>query len=442
MAVWSTIQWQARRELRRWDAEFFKPEYLRLESELLAANPKRVETFAFVTDGIHASPDWVEEDGMLYLSAKSIKDNEVIVEKNGFISMGQHLANPRTAARVGDVLITTVGTIGNAAVIEETDLPANMDRHLGIIRIHNSQEVDPYYLATFLNCAYGRFQSFREATGNVQLNLFIYAVSTLLVPTGECYNSVAKSVRDAYAMRRQAGKFYVEAEALLLHTLQLDHVAPAAKTYTAPFSKFTRTLRLDAQYYQPRYQQTITRLAASGLTVGQVAQPVRARFRPVPGTVFQYLEIGGLLDGGRVEPEPVAAEDAPSRAQTVLAAGDVVTSSVRPIRRLTGLLGPAQGGTVGTSGFIALRPTAVAPEVLTVYLRLPLICEILDLYTTATMYPTVTEADVLGLPFPQLSAAVQAEIVRLVQAGFAARQRATELLDEAKRRVEEFIKVA
>ena len=249
-------------------------------------------------------------------------------------------------------------------------------------------------------------------------------------------------VQTAYDTIPTANAHYDEAEALLLHTLQLDKVIPAAKTYLAPFSKFKDTLRLDAQYYQPRYQQTIARLAESELTVGRVAQPVRTRFKPEAGTAFQYLEIGGILEGGRVEPEPVMGEDAPSRAQTVLRAGDVVTSSVRPIRRLTGFLSESQDGTVGTSGFIALRPVAVAPEVLTVYLRLPIVCEILDLYTTATMYPTVTEADVLGLPFPALSATVQEEIVRLVQAGSAARQQATALLEAAKQQLEAFIKAA
>jgi hypothetical protein len=253
---------------------------------------------------------------------------------------------------------------------------------------------------------------------------------------------LSDAVQEAHDVIPVGRQYYAKAETLLLHTLHLDKLAVASKTYTASFSDFTRTLRLDAQYYQPRYQQTLDRLGKSGLTVANVAVPVRTRFRPVAGTTFQYLEIGGLLDGGRVEPEPVAAEDAPSRAQTVLQVGDVVTSSVRPIRRLTGFIGPEQGGTVGTSGFIALRPTAVAPEVLTVYLRLPIVCEILDLYTTATMYPTITEADVLKLPFPALSPEVQREIVSLVQAGFAARQRATELLDEAKRRVEQFIKAA
>lgn len=233
---------------------------------------------------------------------------------------------------------------------------------------------------------------------------------------------------------------YNEAEALLLHELGLDRLTlPTAKTYTAPFAEVMAAERMDAEFYQPKYQQTLAALRKSGLTVGAVAPSVKTKFRPESGGYFQYIEIGSIVEGGRLEPEAVADDEAPSRAQIVLRAGDVVTSSVRPLRRLTGFVSPAQDGAVGTSGFIALRPIATTPEVLTVYLRLPLVCEILDLYTTATMYPTISETDVLSFPFPRLSREIQQKITLLVQAGQQAHGEAAELLATAQRQVEEFI---
>jgi hypothetical protein len=129
----------------------------------------------------HGSPDAVEEAGVRYLSAKCVKDNDFALGDALQISDAQHVANPRTALRVEDVLITTVGTIGNAAVVQKETVPANADRHLGIIRLNKDAEIDPYYLATFLNSEYGRFQSLREATGNVQLNLFIEKIKVLRI---------------------------------------------------------------------------------------------------------------------------------------------------------------------------------------------------------------------------------------------------------------------
>ena len=177
----------------RIDPEYYQSTYLELETKLAGSNPVPIEQFAFVTDGIHASPEWVEENGVTYLSAKSVKDNEIILDSAGQISKAQDVANPRTQAQLDDVLLTTVGTIGNAAVVDKNVLPANMDRHLGIIRIHDKTLVDPYYLATFLNCTFGQYQSIRESTGNVQLNLFIDKINKMLVPIGSEFNEVGRT---------------------------------------------------------------------------------------------------------------------------------------------------------------------------------------------------------------------------------------------------------
>ncbi|MGI0016896.1 MAG: hypothetical protein ACREBU_26035 [Nitrososphaera sp.] len=90
-----------------------------------------------------------------------------------------HRRNPRTALQVNDVIISTVGTIGFCAVVDADMLPANSDRHVGIVRIHDLERYDPHYIAAFINSIYGHNQTIREATGNVQLNLFIYAISKL-----------------------------------------------------------------------------------------------------------------------------------------------------------------------------------------------------------------------------------------------------------------------
>ena len=74
MAVWSQVQLNDTPGLRL-DPEYYKPCYLELKAKLEATNPVTVEEFAYVTDGIHNSPDWVENGGVPYLSAKCVKEN-------------------------------------------------------------------------------------------------------------------------------------------------------------------------------------------------------------------------------------------------------------------------------------------------------------------------------------------------------------------------------
>lgn len=272
MAVWSIIQFSQLVDLRL-DSEYYQPINLKLEKLLKAAKPIPISDFAYVTDGIHGSPDWVEENGILYLSAKCVKDNYFSLANAGKISQSQNTLNPRTQARLDDVLLTTVGTIGNAAVIDEKILPANMDRHLGIIRIDKESCINPYYLATFLNSKFGIFQTIRESTGNVQLNLFIEKIKNLLVPIGDHFNNVGKLTRKAYDKHYESESLYAETEALLLHELGLDNLdLSTQKTYIANFSETVEGDRLDADYLNPKYTNLIRHLRnLPHITLGNLA---------------------------------------------------------------------------------------------------------------------------------------------------------------------------
>jgi len=52
-----------------------------------------------------------------------------------------------------------------------------------------------------------------------------------------------------------------------------------------------------------------------------------------------------------------------------------------------------------------LEPKTIAPEVLLTYLRLPIICELMDLHTSASLYPAISERDLLKLPIPKIGKA-------------------------------------
>ena len=86
-----------------------------------------------------------------------------------------------------------------------------------------------------------------------------------------------------------------------------------------------------------------------------------------------------------------------------------------------------------------LKPTTVEPELLLAYLRLPLVCELLNLNTTASMYPAISTADLLRIPISLPDTATRQKIVAKVKESFTARREARRLLDEAKALVEKAI---
>ncbi len=151
---------------------------------------------------------------------------------------------------------------------------------------------------------------------------------------------------------------------------------------------------------------------------------------------FNYIEIGGLRSDGTATSEATPTDEAPSRANQRVHAGDILTSTVRPIRRLSAIVAPEQHGHVCSSGFVVLEPKAIAPEVLLTYLRLPIVCELMDLHTSASLYPAISERDLLKLPIPRIPAAAAKSIIENIQSAHAARAEAQSLLARAKRAVE------
>lgn len=158
--------------------------------------------------------------------------------------------------------------------------------------------------------------------------------------------------------------------------------------------------RIDAEYYQPKYSATLEALRAlNAVPLKEVAKPVKRKFKPKAGQSFSYIEISGVDTGtGAVDALSLPGDDIPARAQWVVRKGDVIISTVRPIRNAIALITAEEDGFVCSSGFAVLEAKDVAPEFLFTFLKAKPIVELLDRKATATMYPAVSWQDILTIP--------------------------------------------
>ena len=76
--------------------------------------------------------------------------------------------------------------------------------------------------------------------------------------------------------------------------------------------------------------------------------------------------------------------------------------------------------------------SGIEPEVLLTYLRLPIICELLDLYSTASMYPAISVTRLMNIPIIVPDAATRRYVVSKVHEAITARREAKQLLEKAK----------
>jgi restriction endonuclease S subunit len=441
MAVFAEISTSKVFGAIRLDAEFYQPEYQENEA-LVRSFPStttlgRVAT-TFVKGIFDINAEEYADEGVPFVRINNLKDCLIQDDNIAFITPERHAQESKTALKKYDIVLSkTAYPAASLVQIEE----CNTSQDTIAVRTNQTKDFNAY-LAVYLNTRFGLLQMQRLFQGNIQSHLSLDEARTITipVPSEKFQRKTHQRLKDSISQRELSKSLYTEAENQLIQELGLDTLDLSHElTYERNFSEVAAAGRYDPQYFAPRYQRAMKIMARSGQTLGSVAPLAKRFFRPVADGTFNYIEIGNLVGSGHAESEVVMGIDAPSRAQWIVEAGDVITSTVRPIRRLTALIEPEQHGFVCSSGFAVLEPLDIAPELLTVYLRLPIVSEVLDLHTTATMYPAIATDVLLKIPISQPSKKVAKEIVNKVQQSRQAREQAKQLLEDAKRQVEQMV---
>ncbi len=168
-----------------------------------------------------------------------------------------------------------------------------------------------------------------------------------------------------------------------------------------PKSHLEGALRLDPEYYQPEYLELIKKLEKlTDKKLKDYAINISRGFKPIKGDFFNYIEISEIdLGNGTFNESKILGEEAPDRAQKVVKEGDVIVSTVRPNRNAVSLIRAEHNNFVASSGFCNIEPRKVSSEYLFAYLKTNHVIKLLDRLTSASMYPAVTEEDIMNLPF-------------------------------------------
>lgn len=302
-----------------------------------------------------------------------------------------------------------------------------------LIRLKTQSGIlQPEFLVAFLNSNRGVLDIKRRARISInQSNVNAEEVKAIRIPllSASFQSQIRERFEAAHLHIIAATMALQKAEHRLLESLKLEGGLTRELTYVSKASRVFRMNRWDAEFFAPKVEQLLTKLGKSRLFIGDVARSRNEVFVPTEGGEFQYMEIGDVQADGTAVSNPVPCSEAPSRAKWVVRTGDIVTSTVRPIRKLTALITGDQEGFVCSSGFVVLQPRKVSPELLLVYLRARPICELMDLHTSASMYPAISERDILQLPFPKIEYKDELEIIDSVKFSHSERHRARILLD-------------
>ena len=130
-----------------------------------------------ITDGSHNPPQGGEISDYYMISSKNIFDDRITMDEPRYLSEEQFLSeNKRTNIVSGDVLMTIVGTVGRAAVVNKDIGKITLQRSVAVL--HPKKDIcDSRYLMYALQSKRAYFE--KEAHGVAQKGLYLKQLSDI-----------------------------------------------------------------------------------------------------------------------------------------------------------------------------------------------------------------------------------------------------------------------
>ena len=173
-----------------------------------------------ITDGTHQSPKFLKE-GIPFLLVSNIVNNKINYKTNKFISEEDfETLNKRTPIEIGNILLTSVGSYGNPAIIE-SQMKFAFQRHIAFIKPNHSM-INYHFLFHFLKSDLIK----REIDKNVKVaaqktyNLVELKKLRIILPTITLQNQFAERVAVIEAQKQQAQLELAKSEELFASLLQ------------------------------------------------------------------------------------------------------------------------------------------------------------------------------------------------------------------------------
>lgn len=444
---YSIIQKSQLEDTHRLDSEYYQLEYLEVSEKLNSLKTRTIDEISksVISFGAYSLTSFIEwqESGVPYINVGDIH--------GGYIDLGsvKHISErvdeilKKSRVRNGQVLLTMAGTIGNAAVVH--NLPQRVNANQAIAKITPLDNISPYYLAAFLNSKYGLLQTQREIVSSVQANIFLGQIKKFKIPifSHEATEEIESKYKNFLEELENSKSFYSQAEELLLEELGLKDFEPGDElSYITNFSNVQSAHRMDAEYFQPKYKELISKIENQNVeSLSEVIENVPARFNPEPDENYRYVELAninssiGVIDGF----SEVQGKEAPNRARRVLKVGDVMVSSIEGSLKKVALVDKEQRGFLASTGFFQFRSEEILPEALLILAKSPVFQMQLKQQTAGTILTAVPKKAIENVLVPILPKPTQQKIADLVHKSHESRKKAKELLKEAKQKVEEII---
>lgn len=254
----------------RIDAEYFEPEFLAIGELLTDKKALPLRNYCKITTSAFypAATDLYKIGDVPFIRCVDIVNFPLISDYQNqlFEKIPTLFLNEnKTVKKIkkGDITISKVGTPCYASIIHNIDEVALSRTVLGLTNISG---LDPYYLTAYLRSKYGFKQLLRERELTIQYQLTLDRVGNVLIykPKDKKFEEAISDIfRKSFELSAKAQNSYNYAKSLLLNALNLSDWKPRHQlSFTRSFKEVDDANRIDAEYFQPMYDEIINAVKA------------------------------------------------------------------------------------------------------------------------------------------------------------------------------------
>lgn len=429
----------------RIDAEYYKPSLLSYEKLITqkgGTSLKNLSSFLIGPFGSSFTVDnYVEIPDYRYIRGKDVKPMILKDDDNVYMPQEDYNRLSRYALKENDILVSVVGTLGNAALITQKDLPAIFSCKSTVLR---TKQINAGYLIAYLNCKYGRQLLLRKERGAIQkgFNLGDLESLEIFTPSSGFQEQINSLFQTSLQQTAKSKSVYNNAETLLLETLnlkdfQLSQEPVNIKNFSASFGS---SGRLDAEYYQLKYEDYLEFIQSYSYGVeplNEICEIKDKNFNPSEKIEYKYIELANIGKSGEIVGCTFDyGSELPTRARRKVNTNDVIISSIEGSLESCALVTKEYDNALCSTGFYVVNSEKLNPETLLVLFKTEPIQALLKKGCSGTILTAISKTELERIPIPLINTETQNKIKEQINKSFKLRNQSEDLLEVAKTAVE------
>ena len=385
--------------------------------------------------------DSYRTDGIPFVRINNLRDMHIDTQEMVYISSGVNDAWPLSYLLYGDIVLSKTA-IPAASIVSVPQCNASQD--IIAIQLKKDASINSFFTVAYLNSCYGIALMDNLFTGNIQRHFNLSDCKKRLpIPVFSrlFQGSIESFVKYGIINENQAQEIFYSTEKNLLQEIGFSDYQPTDASITTKSFAVARTSgRLDAEYYQPKYDELFKRLNA--FQKSRLGDIVSIKKSIEPGsdayqeTGIPFVRIADFSKYGITPPEiyldreTYYSEDLFAPKDTILLSTDGSVGIAYKVEEDLDAI------TSGALLHLTIRDKNFLPDYLTLVLNSVVVKMQAERDAGGSVIQHWKPSEIADVIIPKLPMEIQREIVAKVQESFALRKESKRLLDLAKRAVE------